>query len=359
MNPFLSDTKNKYIQMKNTNISKLAALVAVTACFTVTVQAQQYTINGNLEDADNKKIWLLKVTGGTKFDTVAAGTVKNGTFRFLGSVPEAYPHAIALEGGRGKLFFLENTNVTVSGKAANMEISGGKAQEAYLRYEAMEKETQQQMNVLRTRQEKQRKDFLAKNGDNVVAAYLLGISLGYMSAGDQEPIYQQFSDAVKKSEFGQLVRDRIDRMTAVMPGKKAPDFQAPTPEGGVKSLSEVVKTGKLTMIDFWASWCGPCRAENPNVVRVYSKYHDKGFNIIGVSLDREGEGEKWKEAIKKDGLVWNHVSDLKFWQSDIARLYNIRSIPATFLVDEKGVIVAKDLRGAELEKKVAEILGKN
>jgi thiol-disulfide isomerase/thioredoxin len=111
--------------------------------------------------------------------------------------------------------------------------------------------------------------------------------------------------------------------------------------------------GKVTIVDFWAAWCKPCRAENPNVVQVYNKYHDKGLNILGVSLDRRAED--WTKAIEEDGLVWNHVSNIKYFD-EIAELYNVRAIPATFILDENGVIIAKDLRGPALENKISELL---
>jgi thiol-disulfide isomerase/thioredoxin len=112
--------------------------------------------------------------------------------------------------------------------------------------------------------------------------------------------------------------------------------------------------GKVTIIDFWASWCKPCRMENPNVVALYKEFHAKGLNIIGVSLDKDAA--KWKEAIAADKLTWNHVSNLKFWDEPIAAEYNVRSIPATFILDAKGNVVAQDLRGEELKAKVKELL---
>ena len=114
--------------------------------------------------------------------------------------------------------------------------------------------------------------------------------------------------------------------------------------------------GKVTIVDFWASWCGPCRAENPNVVAIYKEFHSKGLNIIGVSLDKDAV--KWKEAIAKDKLIWTQVSNLKFWDEPIAKQYNVESIPATFILDESGKVVAKDLRGEELKAKIIELLAK-
>ena len=112
--------------------------------------------------------------------------------------------------------------------------------------------------------------------------------------------------------------------------------------------------GKLILVDFWASWCGPCRRENPNVVKAYSKFHAKGFDVFGVSLDKDKD--KWLEAIKKDNLTWNHVSDLKGWGNQAAKLYGIRAIPSNLLLDKQGKILAKNLRGEDLIKKLTEVI---
>lgn len=136
-------------------------------------------------------------------------------------------------------------------------------------------------------------------------------------------------------------------------GAIAPEIVVQTPDGETIKLSDF--RGKVTMIDFWAAWCKPCRAENPNVVRVYNKYHDKGFEVFGVSLDRDKES--WVTAIQQDGLPWKHGSELKFWQSSFVPAYNLDGIPMTYLLDENGVIIAKGLRGAQLEAKLQEIFG--
>lgn len=135
-------------------------------------------------------------------------------------------------------------------------------------------------------------------------------------------------------------------------GQMAPQFSAPSPEGKTISLKESM--GKVTVIDFWASWCKPCRMENPNVVAMYKELHPKGLNIIGVSLDKDAA--KWKEAIAADNLTWNHISNLKFWEEPIAQQYGVNSIPATFILDANGKIVAKNLRGDALKAKVNELL---
>ena len=144
-----------------------------------------------------------------------------------------------------------------------------------------------------------------------------------------------------------LVKERMNNIVySTSVGSIAPDLEFPNPDGKIIKLSDL--RGKYVLIDFWASWCGPCRKENPNVVAMYHKYKDKGFEIFSVSLDRDKAG--WVGAIEKDRLVWpNHVSDLKSWSSEAAKIYGVRSIPATFFIDKDGRILAKDLRGAALD----------
>lgn len=143
----------------------------------------------------------------------------------------------------------------------------------------------------------------------------------------------------------------VEKSRTLAIGQMAPEIALPNPEGQIVKLSSL--RGKYVLIDFWAKWCGPCRRENPNVVRAYQAYKDKGFTVFGVSLDRNKAD--WVQAIEQDGLTWTHVSDLKYFQSEAATLYNINSIPFSVLVDPKGVIVAKNLRGAELHSKLEEI----
>jgi peroxiredoxin len=145
----------------------------------------------------------------------------------------------------------------------------------------------------------------------------------------------------------------IGRLEAMADGAMAPDIEGPTPDGKTMKLSDF--RGKVVMIDFWASWCRPCRMENPNVLKAYNKYHPKGFEILGVSLDQERN--KWTAAIQQDGLIWQHISDLRGWQSQPAGVYGVNSIPATVLVDKEGKIIARNLRGPALEEKLKEIFG--
>ena len=215
--------------------------------------------------------------------------------------------------------------------------------------------------------QKEMEDYMAKYPDQNPEAY---ISLLLLQSQFNSPkfnlaavkkTFNKLESSLKTSKIGKEIADKlkvIENNNKVKPdmsliGKMAPDFSAKTPQGAVVSLKQSL--GKVTIVDFWASWCGPCRKENPNVVALYNEFHEKGLNIIGVSLDKDLN--KWNEAIAKDKITWTQVSNLKEWQDPIAKLYGVEQIPTTFILDASGVVIAKDLSGEELRAKLILLLG--
>ncbi|MBT0609161.1 TlpA disulfide reductase family protein [Aequorivita echinoideorum] len=202
-----------------------------------------------------------------------------------------------------------------------------------------------------------KKKFLEENNNTLFAVMLISemVSRNEISPSEASEFVQNLSPKIASSEITTDLKENLAKMQKADVGSMAPAFSAPTPSGKTLSLKDAM--GKYTIIDFWASWCKPCRMENPNVVNVYNKYHDKGLNIISVSLDKAEAKDKWLKAIEDDKMDWYHVSNLQFWQDPIAQMYSVRSIPATFLLDENGMIIDKNLRGPALEQKIASLLG--
>ncbi|MGN6508938.1 MAG: peroxiredoxin family protein, partial [Chitinophaga sp.] len=199
------------------------------------------------------------------------------------------------------------------------------------------------------------KKFLETHTGSVVALDVVKQLAG--STPDYAEVYPQFarlSEDVRESEAGKTYAEYLEKIKAVSIGATAPEFSQNDTEGKPVSLASF--RGKYVLIDFWASWCGPCRKENPNVVKAYNTYKGKNFTILGVSLDKEDAKDKWLQAIADDNLTWTHVSDLAFWNNAVAKQYAVRSIPQNFLIDPQGKIVAKNLRGKALEDKLAELL---
>ena len=200
---------------------------------------------------------------------------------------------------------------------------------------------------------------------------MAAMTVAYLAMGGQQQFLDFYKSTFEKlksdhpaaavtNEFGGWI-SQIEQKAAlanagpVQVGKPVPDISLPSPDGKVYTLSDL--KGKVVLIDFWASWCGPCRRENPHVVKIYDKYQSKGFEVFSVSLDKETQKQRWIDAIKKDNLKWPyHVSDLKFWSSTPAKMYGVNSIPRTFLIDREGNLVAKNLRGAQIEKELEKLL---
>jgi thiol-disulfide isomerase/thioredoxin len=210
-------------------------------------------------------------------------------------------------------------------------------------------------------------EFVQDHRDNFYSLILLESMLKRKNEDLQKIMdtYQGLDVTLKASTKGKEILAQIENIKIILEAQKrteigeiAPEFSAPTPEGKMLGLNDI--KGKVTLIDFWAAWCGPCRRENPNIVKVYEKYHDKGLEIIGVSLDgnmRQTDPKAaWVKAIEDDRLTWHQISNLNYFNGPIAKMYNIQSIPSSFILDADGKIVAKNLRGPDLEAKMAELL---
>lgn len=348
-----------------------------------------YSISGTVENVPNgQKIYVAELNEENNQTTVI-DTIEVVDGKFSSDLPEKDKPTLSfltIDGTRGNVLFIADNN-PVQFKLYNdslyaSEVSGGKDNELLYSYfgevrEANKNQAQNrnemmaafrendsaELTRLQQRQEEmadenlQRKRAIVKENPNSIVSVMILQEIAssqMVSSSEVKELFDSLSPEVQNSRLGTMVEETIDRMSRVEIGSKAPNFSASTPDGEELALNDVL--GKVTLVDFWASWCKPCRDENPNIVRVYEKYHDKGLNIIGVSLDRPGQKDKWEQAIEEDNLQWNHVSNLMFWQDPIAAEYGIRAIPAAFLLDENGVIVAKDLRGEDLENKVAEML---
>jgi peroxiredoxin len=197
-------------------------------------------------------------------------------------------------------------------------------------------------------------NYLKAHPTSPIAIFVLQDYAGYAVDADKiEPLYNKLPENEKGYSAGKTLKGQIDIAKLTGIGKPALEFTQNDTLDKPVSLSNF--KGKYVLLDFWASWCGPCRAENPNVVAAYNKYKGKGFSILSVSLDQPGAKEKWMKAIHDDNLTWTHVSDLKFWDNAVAKEYGIQAIPQNFLIDPDGKIVGKDLRGDALEQKLATI----
>ena len=358
--------------MRKLLLSIVAASMTLAAC-----NAQSgYKVTGTVEGMPDGKA-IIATVNGSSLDTLAKADVKNGSFEFTGNVSEPTGAYIMVIGQRGAIpFMLENANITVNAGQAGLTVTGSEGQKIYDQFMAINTTSQQEAMKLQqeyqaangdqakmqavqeayaklmTDAQAKETELIKANPDSYVSTFVIVSSMGQMEYEQLKERYNLLGEKAKASAQGKAIAAQIAKLESTAIGQIAPNFTITTPEGESISLYDI--KGKVKLIDFWASWCGPCRGENPHVVEIYKEYHPKGLEIFGVSLDNNKEA--WVKAIADDGLVWKHGSDLKGWQSAPAQLYSVSGIPHTVLLDENNKIIAKNLRGDELKQKIAELL---
>lgn len=324
--------------MKQVIIGAAAALLAVSC-----QQAPKgYVINGEIEGMSEGKVYLKSFRNKMFFD-VDTADVQNGKFTFEGEVDQPLLFGLATdEMDYPVQLFVENTpmNVRIGADGETMKVEHSPVNDVF------------QGNAQKVFEEGYNIDSLiTKYPDSPAAAYLLYRYFTYQLPLEQlKATRAKISPALAASPYVTDLDGIITRLENVQIGKTAPEFTLPDTAGVEVSLSDF--RGKYVLLDFWASWCPPCRRENPNVVKAYQEYKDKNFTIIGISLDNNKA--KWLKAIQDDHLTWTHVSDLKYWDSEIPALYGVRGIPANVLLDPDGVIIAKNITGEELHAQLKE-----
>ncbi len=339
-----------------TAIKKVKPVKAVSAV------ADGFVINGNIVGlADGTTLKLLNGSTGAEELTT---TTKKGKFTFEGKTTSPDFKVIGVNGQAPFItIFLDNSTVTVNAAKDAMEAAEVKGSSSHNDFIAFTTATKKYEDLFmgKGRYEVNFIDEAATAVENFVKAHKesfispLAIYRHSQVTGDfvkQEEMYNILSEPVKASPIGAYIAQQIQMNAQAGYGKPLADFSQADSSGKEISLSSF--RGKYVLVDFWASWCGPCRAENPNVVRTYEQYKDKNFTVLGVSLDRARQ--PWLDAIAADGLNWTNVSDLKFWSNAVAQQFGIQSIPQNFLLDPKGNLIGKNLRGAALEYKLLTLM---
>ncbi|MBP6977546.1 MAG: TlpA disulfide reductase family protein [Bacteroidales bacterium] len=353
-------------------------LALITAC--TTNKKEGYTIEGSIRGLPDDLV-LLQIRQGGTWITMDSVHASGGNFTLDGKVDLPTFMYLRFRGASGSVpVFVENASISVVGSADSLDqvkITGSKSNDEYTafnvsreavyrQYEELSekyrvadsagdreqmKALEEEFKLLDVKEKQSMMDFIADHPSSVVAAYVARINASMLEVEDLEKITGLLSPVLDSSRYVTDLKERLVILKKVAVGQPAPDFTMADTSGNPVSLS--LLKGKTVLVDFWASWCKPCRTENPNVVACYREFHSLGFEVLGVSLDRNRED--WLQAIAEDTLTWTHVSDLKFWDNAAGKLYGINAIPSNILLDPGQIIIAKNLRGDDLRTRLENI----
>lgn len=355
-------------------------LLLFICCSLNTLYAQlSFSVKGEVAGAAEKSVVSLHFDNPAN-EAIVKTEIIGGKFELKGKIEEPAIYVLVVDGAKQNLgIFLDGSQIKVKAQIdslPNAKISGAALQTEFqsfrnqfdpyfIRIDQLGKQINNPsytnsrdslMQVVRplvAELETKADAYIKEKKESPVTPLLIYFLYSFFQ--QPEPLEKRFSElgsSAKKSYYGKMVEKIINDNKVGSVGSVAPDFSQADTSGNMISLKSF--RGKYVLVDFWASWCGPCRMENPNVVEAYNKFKDKNFTVLGVSLDRSKE--PWLQAIAQDGLTWTHLSDLKFWSNEVARTFKISSIPQNFLLDPEGKIIAKNLRGEELQTRLNELL---
>ena len=365
-------------------MKKLAYLLGMAALLAACNNGQNagYTVTGTVEGAADGDTVFLQAQKGRQLVKLDSAVIAEGQFTFKGTQDTAVNRYLTYKAeGKESLvmdFFLENGKIKVRLSANDDSATGTPNNDAYQQirvqvaglnktmyaiYDSLadttltdeqREEKIKQLNEIETKSMEIFRAGMQKNITNAVGVHLLKQNYYYMDLSELEPLVAQIPSSFDNDQAVVSIKEKVEKMKLTAVGQKFIDFEMAAPDGKTVKLSDYVGKGKVVLVDFWASWCGPCRREMPNLVEAYAKYKGKGFEIVGVSLDQKADA--WKQAIEKLGMAWPQMSDLKYWDCEGASLYAVSSIPHTVLIDKDGTILARGLHGEELQAKLAEVL---
>lgn len=308
-----------------------------------------FSLTGKTNNFENGKVLYLKDNLSEKI--IDSAIVTNNEFLFKTKISK-FPSRVLLynkEFSHWRDIWIENNKMIFDASQSdfkNATVSGSESENLVQKlYENAGGLSFEERNKLE-------KDFVKDNPDTIISAFILSVFSRDWGKDFTKECYKQFSDTIKKSEYGERISNYIALNKDVEIGVQYSDFVMNDKNGNPKELSKLL--GEVTLLEFWASWCGPCRKENPHLVKTYEKYKTKGFQIVAISLDKDKE--KWLAAIEKDGLLWPNFCDFEVWESNAALMYGVYAVPENFLIDKNGKIVARNIRGEKLNEKLAELI---